>query len=114
LRIGVAKEIKTDEYRVALTPAGARELVQKGHDVLIETGAGDGSSFPDMEYERAGAQLVSVDDVWGQAEMLLKVKEPIAQEYPRLREGLVLFTYLHIAADEALTLALRVVQELLR
>jgi len=106
LRIGVAKEIKTDEYRVALTPAGARELVQKGHDVLIETAAGDGSSFPDMEYERAGAQVVSVDDVWAQAEMLLKVKEPIAQEYPHLREGLVLFTYLHIAADEPLTRAL--------
>ena len=106
MRIGVAKEIKTDEYRVALTPAGARELVQKGHDVLIETGAGDGSSFPDMEYERAGAQVVSVDDVWAQAEMLLKVKEPIVQEYPRLREGLVLFTYLHIAADEPLTRAL--------
>jgi alanine dehydrogenase len=106
LRIGVAKEIKTDEYRVALTPAGARELVQKGHDVLIETGAGDGSSFPDAEYQRAGAQVLSVDDVWAQAEMLLKVKEPIAAEYPRLREGLVLFTYLHIAADEPLTRAL--------
>jgi len=106
LRIGVAKEIKTDEYRVALTPAGARELVQKGHDVLIETTAGDGSSFPDADYERAGAQIVSVDDVWGTSELLLKVKEPIAAEYPRLREGLVLFTYLHIAADEPLTRAL--------
>ncbi len=106
MRIGVAQEIKTDEYRVALTPAGARELVQKGHDVLIETGAGDGSSFPDAEYERAGAQIVSIDDVWAQSEMLLKVKEPIAEEYPRLREGLVLFTYLHIAADEPLTRAL--------
>jgi alanine dehydrogenase len=106
LRIGVAREIKTDEYRVALTPAGARELVQKGHDVLIETAAGDGSSFPDAEYERAGAQVLSVDDVWGQAELLLKVKEPIVQEYARLRDGLVLFTYLHIAADEPLTRAL--------
>jgi alanine dehydrogenase len=106
LRIGVAKEIKTDEYRVALTPAGARELVQKGHEVLIETTAGDGSSFFDADYERAGAQIVSVDDVWGQSELLLKVKEPIASEYPRMREGLVLFTYLHIAADEALTRAL--------
>ncbi|MDX6440589.1 MAG: alanine dehydrogenase [Gaiellaceae bacterium] len=106
MRIGVAKEIKTDEYRVALTPAGARELVQRGHEVLIETAAGDGSSFPDLEYERAGAHILSVDDVWAQAEMLLKVKEPIAQEYPRLREGLVLFTYLHIAADEPLTRAL--------
>ena len=106
LRIGVAKEIKTDEYRVALTPAGARELVLKGHEVLVETTAGDGSSFPDAEYERAGATLVSVEDVWEQAELLLKVKEPIEAEYPRLREGLVLFTYLHIAADEPLTRAL--------
>ena len=106
MRIGVAKEIKTDEYRVALTPAGARELVLKGHEVLVETTAGDGSSFPDAEYERAGATLVSVEDVWEQAELLLKVKEPIEAEYPRLREGLVLFTYLHIAADEPLTRAL--------
>jgi len=106
LRIGVAKEIKTDEYRVALTPAGARELVQKGHEVLIESTAGDGSSFFDADYARAGARVVSVDDVWGLSELLLKVKEPIAAEYPRLREGLVLFTYLHIAADEPLTRAL--------
>jgi len=106
VRIGVAREIKTDEYRVALTPAGARELVLKGHDVLIETTAGDGSSFPDSDYERAGAEIVSVDDVWNRAELLLKVKEPIAAEYRRLREGLVLFTYLHIAADAPLTHAL--------
>jgi len=106
LRIGVAKEIKTDEYRVALTPAGARELVLNGHEVLVETTAGEGSSFADADYERAGATLASVDDVWEQAEMLLKVKEPIEAEYPRLREGLVLFTYLHIAADEPLTRAL--------
>jgi alanine dehydrogenase len=106
LRIGVAREVKADEYRVALTPAGARELVQKGHDVLIEAGAGDGSAFPDEDYVRAGAQIGSVDDVWSQSELLLKVKEPIAPEYPRLREGLVLFTYLHIAADESLTRAL--------
>jgi alanine dehydrogenase len=106
VRIGVAREIKTDEYRVALTPAGARELVLKGHEVLVETGAGDGSSFPDGEYERAGAEIVSVDDAWGRAELLLKVKEPIAAEYPRLRESLVLFTYLHIAADAPLTHAL--------
>ncbi|MDX6471112.1 MAG: alanine dehydrogenase [Gaiellaceae bacterium] len=106
MRIGVAREIKTDEYRVALTPAGARELVQKGHEVLVETTAGDGSSFFDVDYERAGAQIVSVDDVWGTSELLLKVKEPIESEYPRLREGLLLFTYLHIAADEPLTRAL--------
>jgi alanine dehydrogenase len=106
LRIGVAKEIKSDEYRVALTPAGARELVQRGHEVLVETGAGDGSSFPDADYERVGARTAPADDVWGQAELLLKVKEPVASEYPRLREGLVLFTYLHIAADAPLTRAL--------
>ncbi len=106
MRIGVAKEIKTDEYRVALTPAGARELVQHGHDVLVETSAGEGSAFADDDYERAGARIGSVDDVWGESELLLKVKEPIQAEYPRLREGLVLFTYLHIAADEPLTRAL--------
>jgi alanine dehydrogenase len=106
VRIGVAREIKTDEYRVALTPAGARELVQRGHDVVIQTSAGDGSSMPDADYERAGATIASVDDVWSSAELLLKVKEPIEAEYSRLREGLVLFTYLHIAADEPLTRAL--------
>jgi alanine dehydrogenase len=106
LKIGVAKEIKPDEYRVALTPAGARELGQRGHDVLIETGAGEGSAFTDAAYEGAGARIVSVDDVWSESELLLKVKEPIAPEYDRLREGLVLFTYLHIAADEPLTRAL--------
>jgi alanine dehydrogenase len=106
LNIGVAKEIKTDEYRVALTPAGARELGQRGHDVIVETGAGEGSSFSDAAYEAAGARIASVDDVWADAELLLKVKEPIEPEYGRLREGLVLFTYLHIAADEPLTRAL--------
>jgi alanine dehydrogenase len=106
LRIGVAKEIKTDEYRVALTPAGARELVQNGHDVIVEAAAGDGSAFADSDYERAGARIGSVDDVWAESDLLLKVKEPIAPEYGRLRDGLVLFTYLHIAADEALTRAL--------
>src|SRR5438552_5427027 len=106
MKIGVAKEIKTDEYRVALTPAGARELVQRGHDVIVETAAGDGSSFPDAAFGAVGARIGAVDDVWGDAELLLKVKEPVESEYGRLREGLVLFTYLHIAADEALTRAL--------
>ena len=106
MKVGVAKEIKPHEYRVALTPAGALELVQHGHDVLVETGAGDGSSFPDSAYEAVGAQIASVDDVWAESELLLKVKEPIAPEYDRLREDLVLFTYLHIAADEPLTRAL--------
>ncbi len=106
MKIGVAKEIKTDEYRVALTPAGARELVQRGHEVVVELGAGHGSSFSDSAYEAAGARIASGEDVWAEAELLLKVKEPIEPEYPRLREGLVLFTYLHIAADEPLTRAL--------
>ncbi len=106
MKIGVAREIKPDEYRVALTPAGARELVQRGHEVVIETGAGDGSSFPDGSYEGVGARIASVDEVWEASELLLKVKEPIEPEYSRLREGLVLFTYLHIAADEELTRAL--------
>ena len=106
MRIGVAKEIKSDEYRVALTPAGALELINRGHEVVVETGAGVGSSFADAAYERVGARIASVDDVWGSSELLLKVKEPIASEYGRLREGLTLFTYLHIAADEPLTRAL--------
>ena len=106
MKIGVAKEIKSDEYRVALTPAGARELGQRGHDVIVEQGAGKGSAFSDDAYDAAGARIASVERVWGEAELLLKVKEPIAAEYERLREGLVLFTYLHIAADEALTRAL--------
>ena len=106
MRIGVAREIKSQEYRVALTPAGARELTQRGHEVLVETDAGLGSAFADDAYKRAGASIVPVDDVWTRAELLLKVKEPIASEYKRLREGLTLFTYLHIAADEPLTRAL--------
>ncbi|HKH29997.1 MAG TPA: alanine dehydrogenase [Gaiellaceae bacterium] len=106
MKVGVAKETKPDEYRVALTPAGALELIQHGHDVLVETRAGDGSAFPDSAYETVGARVASVDDVWSEAELLLKVKEPIQPEYGRLRDDLVLFTYLHIAADEPLTGAL--------
>ncbi|HEU4449686.1 MAG TPA: alanine dehydrogenase [Gaiellaceae bacterium] len=106
MRIGVVKEVKPDEYRVALTPAGARELRQRGHEVLVEAGAGAGSAFPDPEYASVGAQLTTVEDVWASADMVLKVKEPLPVEYARLREGLVLFTYLHLAADEGLTLAL--------
>jgi len=106
MRIGVAREIKLQEHRVALTPAGARELVQRGHDVLVESGAGLGSAFSDDAYQRAGAAIVSVHDVWSRSELLLKVKEPIEPEYARLRPGLTLFTYLHIAADEPLTRAL--------
>ena len=106
MRIGVAKEIKTDEYRVALTPAGARELAQRGHDVIVEFGAGLGSAFADGAYAAAGARVATVDDVWAESDLLLKVKEPIEEEYSRLRDGLVLFTYLHAAADEPLTRAL--------
>jgi alanine dehydrogenase len=106
VKIGVAKEIKSDEYRVALTPAGALELVRRGHEVLVETDAGTGSAFTDDAYVNVGARVVSVEHVWSESELLLKVKEPVSEEYERLREGLVLFTYLHIAADEPLTRAL--------
>ena len=106
MRIGVAKEIKPDEHRVALTPAGARELTQKGHEVVVERSAGEGSALPDAAYEAVGARIGSVDDVWGSADLVLKVKEPLPPEFDRLREGLILFTYLHLAADEALTRAL--------
>jgi alanine dehydrogenase len=106
MKVGVVKEIKPDEYRVALTPAGARELVQRGHDVLVEAGAGEGSSFPDHAYAAVGAILGPAEEVWRDAELLLKVKEPLPSEYALLREGLVLFTYLHLAASEELTRAL--------
>jgi alanine dehydrogenase len=106
LRIGVVKEIKADESRVALTPAGAGELQRRGHEVIVEHGAGAGSAFTDSEYEDVGAQIASVDEAWGTADLLLKVKEPLPEECSRLREGLVLFTYLHLAADERLTRAL--------
>ncbi len=107
--IGVPKEIKTDEYRVALTPAGARELTGAGHTVLIERGAGIGSSIADADYVANGAAIVDdVDDVWAEAELLMKVKEPIASEYPRLaaHKNQVLFTYLHLAASRDCTNAL--------
>src|SRR6185503_9091780 len=106
MRVGVAREIKPDEYRVALTPAGAKELVDHGHEVVVEAGAGLGSAFRDDQYTAVGARIASVEDVWEQSELLLKVKEPIEPEYGRLRDGQVLFTYLHIAADEPLTRAL--------
>jgi alanine dehydrogenase len=106
MRIGVAKEIKPDEYRVALTPAGARELRQHGHDVIVEAGAGAGSAFSDADYEAVGARLAPVEEVWETADLVLKVKEPLPEEYPRLRDGQVLFTYLHLAADKRLTEAL--------
>jgi len=101
--VGVPKEIKNNEYRVAMTPAGVQQLVEQGHTVLVETGAGDGSRFTDDQYRRIGAQIVpTAADAWG-AEMVVKVKEPIAVEYAFLRSDLLLFTYLHLAAEEALT-----------
>ncbi len=107
MRVGVPTEIKPDEFRVALTPAGVRELVAGGHTVLVQQGAGDGSRLPDAEYVAAGATIVATaDEVWGEADLLLKVKEPIEPEYARLRAGQTLFTYLHLAASRACTDAL--------
>jgi alanine dehydrogenase len=107
--IGVPKEVKVDEHRVALTPAGVRELTTHGHRVLIERDAGVGSSISDAEYEATGAQIVpDADDLWASSDMILKVKEPIGVEYARLsaRAGQVLFTYLHLAASRECTDAL--------
>jgi alanine dehydrogenase len=105
--IGVPKEIKNNEYRVAITASGVHELVAHGHTVLVEAGAGTGSSIPDSEYAAAGADLLaSAQDVWARADMVMKVKEPIASEYGYFRPGLVLFTYLHLAAEPELTAAL--------
>ena len=106
MNVGVAKEIKQDEYRVALTPAGALELTRHGHNVVVEQGAGEGSAFPDSAYMAVGARIGSVEEVWADSELVLKVKEPIPEEFGRLREGQVLFTYLHLAASEELTTAL--------
>ena len=104
MKVGVPKEVKNREYRVALTPIGVHELVQHGHEVYVEKEAGRGSIIPDEEYVAAGATMLdTADDVWGTADMVLKVKEPVAEEYHRLREGLTLFTYLHLAADKPLT-----------
>ncbi len=109
MRVGIPKEVKVHEYRVAVTPVGVHELVAHGHEVYVQSGAGIGSSIDDAEYAAAGAKLLeSADEVWGNADLVLKVKEPIAEEYHRLRDGLVLFTYLHLAADKTLT------EELLR
>jgi alanine dehydrogenase len=106
MQIGVVKEIKPDEHRVALTPAGAVELRRRGHDVVVEAGAGSGSALTDSSYEAVGARIASVDEVWASSDLVLKVKEPLPEEFDRLREGLILFTYLHLAADELLTRAL--------
>ncbi len=107
--IGIPKEVKADEYRVAMTPAGVRELASAGHTVIVEKDAGAGSSMPDSDYERTGAKVVNdPDDVWSEADLICKVKEPIESEYPRLgaRSGQTLFTYLHLAASRECTDAL--------
>ena len=102
--VGLPKEIKDNEYRVGLTPAGVRALTDAGHQVTVEKSAGEGSGFDDSLYHKAGAQIIdSADDVWAGADMIVKVKEPIAPEYPRMREGQLLFTYLHLAPDHELT-----------
>ncbi len=102
--IGVPKEIKDNEFRVSLTPGGAYQLVREGHQVLVERCAGEGSGFTDAEYAETGAKLIDkAADVWAKSEMIMKVKEPLHSEYPYLREGLLLYTYLHLAADEELT-----------
>jgi alanine dehydrogenase len=107
MKVGVPRELKDNEYRVAITPAGVREFVVHDHEVLIEENAGRGSSIMDAEFERAGAVIVpNADVVFAEADMVLKVKEPIAEEFHRLREGLILFTYLHLAASEKVTAAL--------
>lgn len=105
--IGVPKEIKTLEFRVSLTPAGVRELVKNGHQVLIESGAGVGSAIADTQYQSEGAQVVaSAKEVWQRSEMIMKVKEPLPSEYSLMREGQILFTYLHLAASKECTDAL--------
>jgi alanine dehydrogenase len=102
--VGLPKEIKDNEYRVGLTPAGVRALKDAGHDIRVETNAGAGSGFEDDLYQRAGATIIgTADEVWATADMIVKVKEPIAPEYPRMREGQLLFTYLHLAPDHDLT-----------
>ncbi|MGH3322102.1 MAG: alanine dehydrogenase [Streptosporangiaceae bacterium] len=107
MKIGVPRELKNNEYRVAITPAGVHELVRAGHEVVVETDAGVGSAIPDDGYVAAGGSVVdSPDEVWGEGELILKVKEPVAEEYHRLRKDQTLFTYLHLAASRECTQAL--------
>ncbi|ATO13690.1 alanine dehydrogenase [Micromonospora sp. WMMA1998] len=107
MKVGIPREVKNHEYRVAITPAGVNEFTRHGHEVFVEAGAGVGSSITDDEFAAAGAKiLATADEVWETAELVLKVKEPIAEEYHRMREGQVLFTYLHLAASRECTDAL--------
>src|SRR5579871_4243318 len=104
--VGVPKEIKNNEYRVALVPSGAEALVEAGHTVLVETGAGMGTGIKDAEYRQAGATVIeTAAEVFARAEMVMKVKEPQPNEYPLLKAGQILFTYFHFAASEELTRA---------
>jgi alanine dehydrogenase len=104
--VGVPKEIKTDEYRVAMTPAGVEELTHGGHKVLIQSGAGQGSGISDEQYAENGAEIMpTVGDIWRNADMIVKVKEPLTDEWPHMRGGQIVFTYFHFAADEKLTRA---------
>ncbi len=104
--IGVPREIKEDEDRVSVTPAGVHELTAKGHEVLVETNAGRGSGLADRQYEEQGAKILSRNEIFAQAEMIVKVKEPLPEEYPLLREGQILYTYLHLAPAKELALGL--------
>ncbi|MDQ4093426.1 MAG: alanine dehydrogenase [Actinomycetota bacterium] len=107
MKIGVPRELRIHEYRVAMTPAGVLELTRRGHDVIVERGAGAGCAFPDDTYLAAGARIVPLaDDVWAQAQLVLKVKEPVPEEYHRMRKDQILFTYLHLAASAECTHAL--------
>src|SRR5689334_17570567 len=105
--IGIPKEVKTDEYRVALVSAGAEALSEAGHTVLVERGAGKGSGISDREYQSHGAEIVAEEsEIYGRADLVVKVKEPLPQEFPLIRRGQTLFTYFHFAADEGLTRAM--------
>ena len=107
MKVAIPREVKNHEYRVAITPAGVNELVRNGHEVFIETEAGAGSAITDEEFSAAGANILpTADETWGAGDLVLKVKEPIAEEYGRMREGQVLFTYLHLAASPECTQAL--------
>ena len=107
MKVGVPKEVKNNEYRVAITPAGVNELVRNGHEVFIQQEAGVGSSLPDADFVTAGARILpTADDVWQTGDLILKVKEPVAEEYHRMRKDQVLFTYLHLAASRPCTDAL--------
>ncbi|HLK94566.1 MAG TPA: alanine dehydrogenase, partial [Nocardioidaceae bacterium] len=107
MKIGIPREVKNHEYRVAITPSGVHELTGQGHEVFVETEAGIGSSIPDSAYSDAGATMLpTADDVWASGDLILKVKEPIESEYDRMRAGQTLFTYLHLAASKACTDAL--------